>query len=936
MSYLYNFSLQQPMQYKRILLCFFFHGSGDILQKSQTGMFRSLLIQLYKQSLSARQVILRAYNDKKVGAGEGSVFWTLDELQALFFNLMLSESMRENETVILVDALDEAVDEGEKAAIQLLGFFHRLNQAVVSNEGKVKICISCRQYPVVAVSGGGLQISIQAENRRDIERYVSYQLQIGVDGWEMQDERMRMDLEKAIVVKADGIFLWAVKRLERIVEELNDGSSSFADVQRLVETESNELFKMYEGILRREVKESAMEQAVLFLQWVCLAERPLSLTEMRIALACDERYVRKRQEKIEESRGFVESDTRMQRLTRSLSGGLAEVKYCVEGSTVQLIHQTVSEFLREGGLRNLLSDRGDSDARLLSDSQALGRCENRLSRACFEYLRIGEIAKFSMTYGITPVPTANEIEEKFPFIRYAVTFCFLHAQRAEFLGVSQDPLPDLVDHPVGTVIFESPNGVEMQKSDQQPSMFEIWKVMFEAVRKLHEHNLVPGLQLIHMAAYCNLQSVVRCLVEERGQIEAKDGVRGTPLHHAVRGGHEDVVRWLLDSGADLESENIGMSTPLEIAVLNRHNHITKLLLERGADINKRTGRYSNILEAACNFNGPLGLVQNLIDSGAEVNGRGGMLHCGGTALEEAAHAGDEEAVRLLITKGANLHTVSEDYGSALQAAVRGPRSKARAIVELLLQNGADINAQGGEYGTALQAAAKHSSPNVIQLLLDHEADVNAQGGYYGNALQAACANIGDNEEVVQILLTWGADVHAQGGYYGNPLQSAAASGSTTIFHMFWENGARADIKGGVHQNMIEAAGAGGSREILQHLLDSGADINEEGGRYGTALQAAVFYGSESFVEFLLDKGAEVNHQGGRFGNALCAAVEARGEKMIELLLKRGADVHASAPGNLSALQLAVKKGNAKQMKALLEHGNDIDAQMSGMLRFFRA
>lgn len=939
MSFLHRFYAQQPIQNRRVLLSFFFHGNGDLLQKNQTGMFRSLLVQLYKQSLSARQKILTAYREKRETVEEENIVWTLDELQFLFHSIITSDPMTGNEIHILIDALDEAADAVDsKAASNILGFFHRLNDAVISkgSGAKIKTCISCREYPVVAVGRGGLQISIQDSNRKDIERYVRFQLQNGVEGWEEQSERVRKDLEVAIVNKADGVFLWVVKRMERIVEDLNDGSSSFADVQRLVETESSELFVMYENILRREVKESAKEKAALFLQWACLSERPLSLAEMRIAMACDESCLRNEQNRIEESRDFVESDARMQRLARSLSGGLAEVKHGPEGGTIQLIHQTVNEFLREGGLRALLSDRGDSESSSLCDGGVVGRCENNLSRACFRYLRLGEIAEFSTTYGVAPIPTATELEEKFPFIRYAVTFCFLHAHRSELLGVSQGDLPALVDHSSGTAIFEISDGGELHISDQPPSIFEIWKVMFEAIRRLHEHNLHPGLQLIHTAAYYNLQSTVQCLVEQRGQIELKDGLRQCPLHHAIRGGHHDLVRWLLDFGANIEAEDISLTTPLGFAVKNRQDHITTLLLERGADPNKKMGRFNNILEAACHSKARLELVEHLIDCGAEVNGEEEAVEAGGTALEEAAHAGDREAVRLLIARGANVHAVSDHYGSTLQAAVQGPRSQARAVVELLLKERADVNSRGGHYGNALQAAARFSSPDVIELLLDNGADVNAQGGYYGNALEAACASIGDDEEVVQLLLSRGADVNAEGGYYGSALQSSAASGNPTTFRMLLESDGRANVKGGVHQNMIEAAGAGGNREIFQLLLDKGADINEQGGRYGTALQAAVFYSSDVFVEFLLDKGADVNIQGGRFGNALCAAVEAREEKIIEILLKRGADVHACAPGNLSALQLAVKKGNAKQMKTLLEHGNDITAQMSGMLRFFKS
>jgi ankyrin repeat protein len=702
---------------------------------------------------------------------------------------------------------------------------------------------------------------------------------------------------------------------------LNDGSASFEDIGKLLETESNELYAMYEDILTREIKTSLREKALLFMQWICLAERPLSLTEIRIAMACDESCMRLDQDKIEDSKDFVESDERMEKLIRSLSGGLAERRH---DSTVQLFHQSVNDFLREGGLRTLFSAVGHSKTASLSDEKIIGRSEQMLSRSCFNYLRLGEIAGFSMTYGIKPVPTVDEVEENFHFLRYATKFCFLHAQRAEYLGVSQVDLAKLIDHP--TKFVSSEDSPPQESLDYPPSIFETWTVMFEAVRRLREPNLTPRLRLIHTASDWNLQSTVRYLIEKGEQVDEQDWFGDTPLHHAVRAGHGELVSMLFDFGAEIESENCSLSTPLELAVKNRRVGITKLLLRRGADANRKTGGFSNILEAVCNTNGGAELASHVIKFGAEVNGEGGLRSTGPTALEGAAYAGDEETVRLLISKGANIHVQSEYYGSPLQAAVQGPCSKAKGVVKLLLEKGADINAQCGEYGNALQAAARRSSPEMIEFLLENGADLNIRGGHYGDALQACFASIYD-EEVARLLLDHGAEINAQGGHYGSPLQSAADSGNLTTFRMLWEKGARADVKGGVHQSMIQAAGVGGNQDIVQLLLDNGSDINEQGGKYGTALQAAVYFNAERFVEFLLDKGADVNLQGGGFGNALCAAVVIRGEKMIELLLKRGADIHARPSGDYqSAFLLAAEKGNVKQMKALLDHGNDINPQ----------
>ncbi|OCK96816.1 uncharacterized protein K441DRAFT_656827 [Cenococcum geophilum 1.58] len=223
----------------------------------------------------------------------------------------------------------------------------------------------------------------------------------------------------------------------------------------------------------------------------------------------------------------------------------------------------------------------------------------------------------------------------------------------------------------------------------------------------------------------------------------------------------------------------------------------------------------------------------------------------------------------------------EELASALYYASFGGLVNA---VKYLLSQGADVNAQGGHYGNALQAASIEGHDKIVEQLLSKDADVNAQGGH---------------DKIVEQLLSKGADVNAQGGVYGNALQAAsieghdkiAASieGHDKIVEQLLSKGADVNAQGGWYGNALQAASSKGHDKIVEQLLSKGADVNAQGrGGYGNALLAASIKGHDKIVEQLLSKGADINAQGGYYGNALQAASIKGHDKIVEQLLSKGA------------------------------------------------
>jgi ankyrin repeat protein len=124
------------------------------------------------------------------------------------------------------------------------------------------------------------------------------------------------------------------------------------------------------------------------------------------------------------------------------------------------------------------------------------------------------------------------------------------------------------------------------------------------------------------------------------------------------------------------------------------------------------------------------------------------------ALRKAAQGGDTQAVKDLLTKGADVNAKDETGKTALLWVA--PARDNPEMVKLLIAKGADVNAKDNEGETALMIAASQSNPETLAALLDAGAEVNAQNNAGRTALMAAAFRA--NIEEIKILLAKGADL----------------------------------------------------------------------------------------------------------------------------------------------------------------------------------
>ncbi|KAJ7148443.1 ankyrin repeat-containing domain protein, partial [Mycena crocata] len=107
----------------------------------------------------------------------------------------------------------------------------------------------------------------------------------------------------------------------------------------------------------------------------------------------------------------------------------------------------------------------------------------------------------------------------------------------------------------------------------------------------------------------------------------------------------------------------------------------------------------------------------------------------GSWLSIVSHHGDDEVVRLLLDRGAdvNAENMTHDCGALKAATCHGQYG----VVHLLLEGAADVNSEGAKYDGALHDTCCYGHLEVISLLLENGANGINNSATYGCALQVA-------------------------------------------------------------------------------------------------------------------------------------------------------------------------------------------------------
>ncbi len=301
------------------------------------------------------------------------------------------------------------------------------------------------------------------------------------------------------------------------------------------------------------------------------------------------------------------------------------------------------------------------------------------------------------------------------------------------------------------------------------------------------------------------------------------------------------------------------------------------------------------------------LVRHLMNKGADIEGNHHR-----TPLMAASSKGHVEIMTILLDAGANLHASRYD-GNALNYAMKEGTVEA---ARLLLTKG--LKTCGNNHGltTPLDLAASLGRHDMLLLVFEHFADISAANEHGRNALYyAAAARVNDASASLAVLLDHGATIDQLSRGGNTALHCAISAGNTQCVLLLLSRGASAAF---ADSNGLTALHKAVDRfvavkvEIVAALLAHGALVGAVDGKGKTPLHHLVG-GNDEFQIF-----------GGRFlDNAVPAARE---------LLQAGANVNATdaqgdtafhiMAGNQYYDYLSIPQALAQ---LLIDHGADVAA-----------
>ncbi|KAH8898200.1 hypothetical protein GQ53DRAFT_802609 [Thozetella sp. PMI_491] len=855
-NFLHTKLLRSHAQYTT--LTFFFHARGTDLQKSTTGMYRSLLWQLLRDHPDLCDI----FNDPRFESilnTDGSKRdtsapqWTLQLLKNIFEQTVRMAGARRKPIICLIDALDECKEDDIRDMVLFFEHIIERNKRFLSS---FRICLASRHYPHITITRGLTPIlEDQPGHKSDIISYVQSKLHI--DNQKKSDELRQMIQEKAA-----GSFMWVILMVNLVNKEWDRGRTP--TLQKLLDDTPEDLDSLYEDMLTRD--SSNRKELHLCVLWVLFAKRPLSPDELYMAILAglgpDPLHLA--------FNALEVTEEDKMRFILDCSKGIVKIVPSPE-PMVQFIHESVRGFLLQKGLAHICppSERGFE-----------GPANDLLKYCCDSYLSnvADSVQKLHSHYPQTSklADIRGSIKQQFPFLDYAARHVLHHAEAAQAEGVSQHAFLDQ---------FLLSKWVDMSNILERSSR--------------RRHSL--SVSLLYILAEANHSHLIGACRTNHQFYQVEDERYGTPLHAAAVCGSRDALARLIEA----ESQRQPATAVLRQISTDFTANVTKCTwTSRRYKYERGPAALQPLLDSSNGL-----LVRFLIASRKNMST---LCDTWRDLVLDDALRRDRGSLMQLLEAGFNVQEADASARVLQKAAIHGWQE----IVEKTLEGGCGgINTTDSKGLGVLSLAARAGHGTIVRTLLKFESlDIWSRdsGGKTPimHASHGGCANtlrhllaasaaplhstVRDND-ILQGTISPGnepdmAPVNEKDKFGRNSLSYAAAAGHKDLVALLLQvKGIEADVPDQYGSTPLAYAAERGHVDVVAQLLAVNAvDVNSVDLSGRTPLH--------------------------------CAAKDGRDEVVAQLLSDNRINSDHKDKAGFTALGLATKRGMISTVQRLEAHG----------------
>jgi WD40 repeat protein len=317
---------------------FYFFKYGDKSKSRLDNCLRSLAFQMACTDYHVQQTLLEMYkNDIKLDSNDERITW-----RKLFLSGIFQANLKRHYWVI--DALDESEN--------ITSFFDTV-LAKLDWSMPLRILVTSRESPEIGKHLSGLGSHVfQSERITTADTIIDIKLLVEAKARSLlvKDDNDRAVLMDKILKKSQGSFLWTVL----VLSELSNSYTEL-EINKVLEDVPPDMELLYKrslDLMSQATRGKQLGSAILI--WATCATKPLKMNELVYALKLD----------------IGDSFPKLQEIIGAVCGQLVTVD---KFGSVQLIHETVREFLLRGDLASEFAI-----SRVLAHT--------RIARVCLKYL----------------------------------------------------------------------------------------------------------------------------------------------------------------------------------------------------------------------------------------------------------------------------------------------------------------------------------------------------------------------------------------------------------------------------------------------------------------------------------------------------------------------------------------------------------------------